>query len=311
MAPNNTEALAQSFLRIMRRYGNGVTPAAFVEVLCPLLVPLSTLDKTIQKLPGQSHWRASFTVKLAPENSGVLVRGRTGKFVPKTFGESATWREIAKGRIVTVDYVAGVAHGEVYTGGKKSDLINALAQLQGDELLEIDQFGAAAKVLSGLSEFELVRQGEENGYVVRRMPEDMARHLGSYANYDFEFTKNGVTKKVEVKSIWGTNTKFARLIHSTTTKPSGSPASWTDEERRNYYPTSSCKFDTQDIFAVSLFLRTGNIGDFAFARSVSRAKKKYGLPPSGEYPDHVNQNPLCEIGDGTWFATIDEVWNLP
>lgn len=310
MTHPSLELLAQSFQRIMRRYGRGVTSEAFVAVLCPLLVPIETLNKTVVKLSGQSHWRASFSVRISPENAGVLVRGRTGKFVPLAFGETATWREIAKGRIIRVDYDAGIAEGEVYTGGQKGDLISALAQMQGDELLEIDQFGAAAKVLSGLAEFELVRQGEEAGYVVRRMPEDMAKHLGSYANYDFEFSKNGESRKVEVKSIWGTNTRFARLIHSTTKAPTGSPDRWSDEQRRNYYPTSSCKFTTQDIFAVSLFLRTGNIGDFAFARSVPRSVRTYGLPAASEFPEHVNQNPLCEIGDGTWFGTIGEVWNL-
>jgi hypothetical protein len=167
-------------------------------------------------------------------------------------------------------------------------------------------------VLSGLAEFELVRIAQTAGYTVRRMPEDMAQHLGSYRNYDFEFTKEGITKKVEVKSIWGTNTRFARLIHSLTTRPKGKPGTWTEEQRRNYYPTSSCKFATQDIFAVSLFLRTGNIGDFAFARSVPRTTATpYGLPPADDFPVHVNQNPVCDIGDGSWFATIDDVWHLP
>ncbi len=235
----------------MRRYG-GATPTGFVDVLCPLLIPLHSFDPTIIKLPGQSHWRASFTVELTEETQGVLVRGRTGKFVPGEFANGGLWREIAKGRIVDVDERATLAHGEIYTGGTKSDLANAISQFRGTELLEIDQFGAAAKVLSGLAEFELVRIAEAAGYTVRRMPEDMARHLGSYRNYDFEFTKNAVTKKVEVKSIWGTNTRFARLIHSLTTRPHGDPSNWTEEQRRNYYPTSSCKFSTQDIFAVSV-----------------------------------------------------------
>ena len=118
--------------------------------------------------------------------------------------------------------------------------------------------------------------------------------MGEYYNYDFEFERDGVTKKIEVKSLWGTNTDFARLIHNT----------------GRDYPTSSCKYVTQDIFAVSLFLRTGNVRDFAFARSVSSEIKPYGLPSATGYPEHVNQNPICGIGNGSWFATIDEVWNL-
>jgi hypothetical protein len=177
--------------------------------------------------------------------------------------------------------------------------------------LEIDQYGAAAKVLSGLAEHALVKQLTGQGYQVKRMPEDMARHLGNYANYDFEVSMDGITRKVEVKSIWGTNTRFARLIHSTTSKPKGNPEHWTEQQKYNYYPTSSCKFSTQDIFAVSLFLRTGNITDFAFARSAPNDVQPHGLPRAVAYPDHVNQNPPCEIGNGSWFGSIAEVWNLP
>lgn len=308
----SVDELAQNFQRIMRRYGQGAKPEAFIAVLCPLLVKIESLDKTVKKLPGQSHWRASFTMRLSRQTRGVLVRGRTGKFVPGDYGAQGAWREIAKGRVISVNAETGVVEGEVYTGGPKGDLVQALAEMSGGEYLEIDQYGAAAKVLSGLAEFELVRQGEEAGYLVKRMPEDMARHLGIYANYDFEFEKSGVTKKVEVKSLWGTNTRFSRLIHSTTTPPPGPSHSWSNEQKQNYYPTSSCKFSTQDIFAVSLFLRTGNIGDFAFARSVPRSiTTPHGLLTCSGYPDHVNQNPTCEIGDGSWFRTIDEVWDVP
>ncbi len=293
----------------MRRYG-GATSEGFLAVLCPLLIRVHALDPTITKLSGQSHWRASFSVQLTDANRSVLVRGRTGKFVPPDFAHGGAWREIAKGRIIELDETAGLARGEVYTGGRKADLISALEQFQGGEFLEIDQFGAAAKVLSGLAEYELVQIARTAGYEVRRMPEDMAQHLGSYRNYDFEFSKNGQTRKVEVKSIWGTNTRFARLIHSLTSPPSGPEASWTEEQRRNYYPTSSCKFTTQDIFAVSLFLRTGRISDFAFARSAPRSPTNpHGLLAAEGFPEHVNQNPSCEIGDGTWFGTLSEVWD--
>lgn len=281
------------FQELTKRY-TGADPDAFLAVLCPILVPIHTLDKTIVKLPGQSHYRASFSIRLTGENRVAVQRGRTGKFVPASYVNGGIWREIAKGRIISVDEQSGLAEGEVYTGGSRSDLEMALAQLESCDFWEVDQFGAAAKVLSGLAEYYLVDTARKSGYAVRRMPEDTAKHLGTYYNYDFEFSKGTKTMKVEVKSIWGTNTRFARLIHSLGPD----------------YPTSSCKFETQDIFAVSLFLRTGNIRDFAFARSVPRDVKPYGLPRAEKYPDHVNQNPSCEIGDGTWFATIDEVWDL-
>lgn len=276
ITPSDSEGLNQ-INRLLRRYC-GATADGLEAVLCPLLVPIHTLDKTIKKLPQQTHYRASFTVRIDPKNAPVLQIGRTGKFVPNTFNAGGAWLEIAKGRIIELDEKAGLAHGEVYTGGHRGLLEAALEKLSNDDYLEIDQFGAAAKVLSGLAEYELCQLAQSKGYKVRRMPEDMARHLGSYANYDFEFEKNGRTQKVELKSIWGTNTQFARLIHSTTTAPDCDKKFWTADQIRNYYPTSSCKFATQDIFAVSLFLRTGNIKDFAFARSVPKDIAPFGLP---------------------------------
>ncbi len=283
------------FERLTKRYG-GATPQALESILCPVLIPIRTLDKTIFKAQGQSHYRATFTIAIDDECEDSVVPGRTGKFVPKSYKEGGGWREIAKGRILNVDRETGVAEGEVYTGaaGRKAELESALARLSEEDFWEVDQYGASAKVLSGLVEYSFVRILKEAGYSIRRMPEDIAKHIGTYAYYDFEIEKGGVVKKVEVKSLWGTNTRFARLIHSLTKE----------------YPTSSCKFDTQDIFAVSLFLRTGNIRDFAFARSVPKDSKHYGLPRAEKYPDHLNQNPPCEIGDGTWFASIDEVWDL-
>jgi hypothetical protein len=69
---------------LMRRYQ--AEPEALIAVLCPLLVPIHSLDKTIFVTDGQAHARASFTVRLSDENVGVLVRGRTGKFVPASYG---------------------------------------------------------------------------------------------------------------------------------------------------------------------------------------------------------------------------------
>jgi hypothetical protein len=281
---------------ITKRYGS-IAPEALESVLCPVLIPIRTIDRSIFRPASQSNYRASFTVGVSPRNQHLMQRGRTGKFVPSHYVDgSAPWREIAKGRITDVDVADGIASGEVYIGSSstKADLALALDQLHDGDYLEIDQYGASAKVLSALVEYYLCQIAADQGYRVTRMPEDIARHLGVYYCYDFKFERDGIAKKVEVKSIWGTNTRCARLIHS----------------KGGDYPTSSCKFDTQDFFAVSLFLRTGNIRDFAFARSVPRDVKPYGLPRAKGYPGHVNQNPLCEIGDGTWFSSIDEVWSL-
>lgn len=281
------------FERLTKRYG-GATPEAMEGILCPVLIPIRTLDKTVFKIPGQPHWRASFTIAIDRECEDLIVSGRTGKFVPNAYKEIGGWKEVAKGRILKVEAGAKIAEGEVYCGGKRNELEAALVELSEHDYLEIDQYGASAKVLSGLVEYSLVQVLKEAGYTVRRMPEDMAQHIGSYRNYDFDVEKGGVRKKIEAKSLWGTNTKFARLIHSKT----------------DGYPTSSCKFETQDFFAVSLFLRTGRIRDFAFACSVPDDVMPSGLPRAGKYPDHVNQNPRCEIGDGTWFGSLDEIWNL-
>lgn len=299
----------ESFRQLTRRY-RGVSPEALTAVMCPLLVPLRTLDKQITKLPGQSHYRASFTVELNDENRSVIQRGRTGKFVPGHFQSGGAWTEIAKGRIVDVDTAGNIASGEIYVGSSRGDLKAALDLLSSNDLLEIDQYGASAKVLSALAEYYLVQKYVSAGFEVYRMPEDMARHLGAYRNYDFNFQRGGESRRVEVKSLWGTNTRFARLIHSTTTRPKGDPATWSADQINTYYPTSTCRFTTQDIFAVSLFLRTGNIQDFAFARSIPIDIKPYGLLRSTSYPEHVHQNPICEIGNGSWYATIEEVWNL-
>lgn len=288
-------------------------PEALIAVLYPLLVPIHTLDKRIFIADQQAHARASFTVKLDDETRGVLTRGRTGKFVPASYGSGDPgWREIAKGRIIDIDPKKGIAEGEVYLGfgGKEKELQMAIQSLTEKDFLEIDQYGVAAKALSGLTEYYLVGHLKSRGFNVVRMPEDMAKHLGSYMNFDFLLERDGTKKRLEVKSLWGTNTNFARLIHSTTTKPKGDPTTWTPQQKANYYPTSSCKFATQDFFAVSMFLRTGNIEEFAFARSVPRDERPYGLPRTRNFLDHVTQNPSCNIGDGTWFASIDDVWGL-
>jgi len=213
--------------RLTRRYG-AVTPEALESVLCPALIPIRTLDKTIFKVAGQSHYRGSFTIDIDPQCEALVAPGRTGKFVPVSYQRGGVWRELAKGRILAIDRSAAVAEGEVYTGaaGRKSELEKAFAVLTDQDFLEVDQYGASAKVLSALVEYSLVQVLTSAGYSVLRMPEDMARHIGGYAYYDFEVAKAGVTKKLEVKSLWGTNTKFARLIHSL----------------GKGYPTSSCKF---------------------------------------------------------------------
>lgn len=50
---------------------------------------------------------------------------------------------------------------------------------------------------------------------------------------------------------------------------------------------------------------------FAFAASVpATGDVPHGLPVAPKHPDHVNQNPLCEIDDVVWFGSIRKVWDL-
>ena len=61
----------------------------------------------------------------------------------------------------------------------------------------------------------------------------------------------------------------------------------------------------------SLFLRTGNTQDFAFAKSVSEDMDPvHGLPHARGYAEHVHQNPICEIDNIKWFDNLDAVWEL-
>ena len=44
------------FERLTKRYGN-VTPKALESILCPVLIPIHTLDKTIHKVALRRHLR--------------------------------------------------------------------------------------------------------------------------------------------------------------------------------------------------------------------------------------------------------------
>ena len=289
------EEAHELLILLLRRYGT-TDMEALKSILTPALIAIESIDRNVEKITGQGHYRATFTIKINPSNSTLLQKGRTGKFVPKSYVDGKLWREIAKGRILHVDSAKAIAIGEIYIGSSntKADLEIALSELRDYDFLEIDQYGASPKILSSLVEYNFASIARESGFAVVRMPEDTAKHIGVYPNYDFELTKDGVTKKVEVKSLWGTDTRKARLIHST----------------GKDYPTSSCKFATQDIFAVSLFLRSGNVGEFAFAKSEAQSlTNPNGLPAVPNHPDHVTQNPRCIVDKLTWFDKLDDVWN--
>lgn len=285
------DQLVQVGRGLIARY-EGATPMMLEEVLLPLRIPIAEFTRTPERIGG--GWALRFRLDVGSEIPH-LTRGRTGKVVStETAAGLATWAEITKARIHEV--VPGRTDGELHLGRSSAAELNGrIPLLELGCVLEIDRFGAAAKVESGLTEAAFVAHALAEGYEVTRMPEDIAQHLGAYANFDVRLRRNGLERRVELKSLWGTNPRLARLIKSKT----------------KTHPTSSCRFDAQDIFAVNLWLRTGRIVDFAFARSRPwDDAHPYGLPRSTDYPEHVHQNPSCTVGDGVWFGQISDVWDL-
>ncbi len=294
---------------LTRRYGK-VDAALIESIMAPALVKVTMVDRSVRRastvLGARGPWTAPFSVVIPSGEQAFLTRGRTGKFVPRDYVEGdAPWREIAKGRILQTPRSADrTTSGEIYVGGSSSKA--RLTKIVTDELragdyLEIDRYGASAKITSALVEASFVSHARRHGFAVRRMPEDVAKHIAEYFNYDFEIKRGGASARVEVKSLWGTDTTKARLIRSLGPNT----------------PTSSCKFESQDIFAVSLFLRTGNLDDWAFCRSVSNLDDPvWGLPVArvrkgGEaIPDHVTQNPPIDTPpqNPPWFTDIDSVF---
>jgi len=281
--------------RLLWRF-KGATFSMLEEVLLPLQVPLAEVGDEVKRFG--SNYGVTFKIGVGSEHPSIM-RGRSGKVIPKgSAAGEGNWRELLKARIHHA--APGYATGELHAGSKR-ELVRRLPQVQVGDILEVDRFGITAKLESALTEAALLEHARDRGYVANRMPEDIAKHLGEYWHFDYLLEKNGEQRRVECKSLWGTDTRYARLIHS---------------KGKNYI-TSSCKFATQDIFAVNMWLRTGVITDIAFARSVRRDDAHpYGLPCAtrrggGELPDYVHQNPLVEIGDGVWFPTIDDVWDPP
>jgi hypothetical protein len=269
------------------------------QALIPVYLPIRSIDKS-EIIRRGSFYTVDITLEGGNEISH-LTRGSTGKIIPGDFVEgSGTWEEIGKCRIHEVhdDY----ARGEFLAkSGQKGDLDDALGKVEESDYLEIDRYGIAAKLKSALAEQAFANIVRDAGYNVTRMPEDLAKHLmddEGHPNFDFIVERNGIRRRVEVKSLWGTDTSKARLIHSKTKD----------------YETSSCKFKTQDIFAVNLWLRTGNIYDFGFAVSEYEGNHSHGLPCATKSGDklkgYVHQNPDLEIGDGRWFQDFDKVVDL-
>lgn len=280
---------------ILNRY-RGMTREAFQAIFCPTLIPVYKIVKNVFLMPGQQHFRASFQIQIKEEYADLIMENREGVFVSSAYAKGeAEWKNLAKGRIINVDRENGIAYGEILFGNTKEELEEALEHVSEEDYFEIEEYGISDKITAALIEYNLVELAKESGYEVTKWPESGGKALELTEGCFISLTKNGVTKRIRLKSLWGENPKYARLIHL----------------KSNRYLTGNCKFDDQDIFAVSLSLRTGNTKDFAFVKSVSNKQDSvHGLPEATGFPGFITQNPECVVDNVVWFDNLDDVWKI-
>ena len=284
---------------LLQRFG-GATSEMLDRVLTPYRLCLVEISK---ESIGSKKTRSIFRATVPRGVWTTFEEGTTGKVVPKAYVEGdAGWREIIKGRILRSfsDHVEGELH---FDSGR---LAGALAEVKVGDYLEVDPFGVTSKVESALCEAAFFLQASENGFKVTRMPENVAKHIGTQKYFDFLLKKRGAVYRVELKSLWGTDTTKARLIHTVSRDGGGKNSTRAD---RQVWATSSCRFNDQDIFAVSMWLRTGKITDFAYALSSSnKENSEWGLPLVPAHPEHVTQNPpISSPPTGPWTIDLLEV----
>lgn len=282
---------------LLARFG-GATPEMLDRVLTPYRLELTKITLALDMKSAQ------FEASIPEDVWTTLEPGTTGKVVPRGHVEgTAPWKELIKARILVVtDQAVG---GELYFAPAR--IKAALQQVQVGDYLEIDPFGVTSKIESALCEAALYQVAQSGGFAVTRMPENVAKHLGTQSYFDFRLERAGRIYRVELKSLWGTDTTRARLIH-TVSKQGGSGKNSKRSDRQVWH-TSSCRFQDQDIFAVSLWLRTGKITDFAFALSAPLSThSQWGLPEVPEHPQHVTQNPtISDPPSGPWTLDLNEV----
>lgn len=272
----------QTIELLLKRFG-GTTVQLLDRVLTPYRLRISAIDitRTGRKIT------AMFTAHVPDDVWTTLEEGTTGKVVSREHVEGAApWRELIKGRILKAGPRSVL--GELYFSPNR--LEEAVKSIKEGDYLEVDPFGVTSKIESALCEATFFQNAKELGFAVTRMPENVAKHIGTQNYYDFRLERDGNIYRVELKSLWGTDTTKARLIH--TVSKAGGAGKNSVRTDRQLWSTSSCRFKDQDIFAVSLWLRTGRVTDFAFALSASESENsEWGLPAVPKYPDHVTQNP--------------------
>jgi len=284
---------------LLRRFGG-----ATAEMLNRVLTPYRLRIIEIAEIKQGQKTKRRFRAEVPGDVWTAFEQGTTGKVVPKTYVEgNSSWREIVKARIL--NSFPAYVEGELYFSGPR--LQAALAEVRTGDYLEIDPFGVTSKIESALAEAAFFREAEGQGFSVIRMPENVAMHIGTQSYYDFRLQKDRKEYRVELKSLWGTDTTKARLIH--TVSREGGAGKNKARKDRQVWRTSSCRFRDQDIFAVSMWLRTGRITDFAYALSVQSDKHRtWGLPKVPKYPEHVTQNPsVPDPPSGVWTSDLLEV----
>lgn len=281
---------------LLARFG-GATTEMLARVLTPYRLRLLRIDVAAN---GKS---AEFEAAIPADVWTTFEEGTTGKVVPRDHVEDGgPWKEIVKARIR--EATERTVIGELYFTPTR--VAEALREVRVGDYVEIDPFGVTSKIESSLCEAALFQLATAAGFTVTRMPENVAKHVGTQNYYDFRLVRDAQAYRVELKSLWGTDTTKARLIH-TVSKAGGGKNS--RREDKQAWDTSSCRFKDQDIFAVSMWLRTGRVTDFAFALSVSAEQHPdWGLPSVPKFPHHVTQNPtISNPPIGSWTMDLVEV----
>lgn len=281
---------------MLQRFG-GATPEMLDRVLTPYRLRLVNIST---ERIGTRKTRTVFRAEVPKDVWTTFEEGTTGKVVPKDHVEgNAPWREVVKGRILSSlpDHVDGELHFDA------ARLRTALAEVKVGDYVEVDPFGVTSKIESALCEAAFFLGAKEQGFKVTRMPENVAKHIGTQNYFDFRLEKDSNVFRVELKSLWGTDTTKARLIHTVSRDGGGKNSTRKD---RQVWSTRSCRFKDQDIFAVAMWLRTGRITDFAYALSISQDEsEEWGLPKVPKYPAHVTQNPSIPTPPGgPWTSDL-------
>ncbi len=282
---------------LLTRFG-GATPEMLGRILSPYRLKLTAIEVRPR---GKG---AIFEATVPADVWTTLEVGTTGKIVPREHvEEGGPWREVIKARIMSTG--PGVVTGELYFV-PPARLALALRTVRIGDYMEIDPFGVTSKIESALCEAAFFTMCQNAGFAVTRMPENVAMHVGTQNYYDFRLERDGRVYRVELKSLWGTDTTKARLIHTVSRDGGGKNSARGD---RQVWASSSCRFKDQDIFALSMWLRTGRITDFAFALSVSDTDcPDWGLPRVAKHPGHVTQNPAVpDPPSAPWTTDINVI----